>query len=109
MKFNLTNKYHSKRSTYNGISYHSKREAMRAAELDFLVRGREIKSWRRQVAVPLEVNGIHICKIVIDFVITERDGSETWEEVKGVWTREGKLKWALFEALYPTYRKRIIK
>jgi len=87
-------------TVYNGVSYHSKKEAAYAAELDLLVRAKEIKSWDRQVRISLDVNGFHICNYIIDFVVHHNDGTEEYVEVKGFQTEVWRLKWRLFEALY---------
>lgn len=70
------------------------------AELDLLLRAKQIKGWKCQVKIPLDVNGYHVCNYYIDFVIEENDGTFTYSEVKGFETEVWRLKWKLFEALY---------
>ena len=94
------NKYGAKSQTYDGLSYHSKKEAGYAQELDLRVKAKDIKSWRRQVKIPIEVNGFFICNYYIDFVITHNDGWEEWVEVKGFETEVWRLKWKLTEAIF---------
>lgn len=94
------NKYHSKQTDYNGIVYHSKLEAAYAQELDLRVKGKDIKSWERQVKLDLRVNDIHITNYYMDFVITHNDGSREYVEVKGMATATWELKWSLFEATF---------
>lgn len=96
------NKYRAKSTEYNGIVYHSKLEAAYAQELDLRVRGKDIKSWERQVKLDLRVNGVHITNYYIDFVVTHNDNSREFVEVKGMATDTWKLKWSLFEALFDT-------
>lgn len=95
-----TNKYKAKRQEYNGIGYHSKREASKAWELDQLVKTGEVIEWKRQVKVPLEVNGHHIANYYVDFLITWKGGDKEFVEIKGFETEVWRLKWKLFEALY---------
>ncbi len=91
-------KFKAIRQTYEGNSYHSKKEAQYAAELDMLMRGKAIKSWQRQVKIELlGENGTKVCNYFIDFVVTHKDGTTEYVEVKGFETPEWKLKWKLFE------------
>lgn len=94
---------------YGGVKYHSKREADYAAELDLRTRGKDIGGWERQVRIPLIVEGKMIADYVIDFVIQHKDGPLEYVEVKGHETAVWKLKWKLFEALYPDLKKTIIR
>lgn len=94
------NKYRAQRTEYNGAVYHSKLEAAVAQELDLRVKAGDIKSWERQVKLPLSVNGIHITNYYIDFLIENNDGSREFLEAKGVATPEWKLKWSLLEATF---------
>lgn len=102
-------KYNARAAKYNGQRYHSKREAEYAAELDLRVRAGELKSWRRQVKMPIVVNGSRICSYTIDFVETPPSGDEIYTEIKGFETPEWKLKWKLFEVVYPALKKQVIK
>lgn len=92
--------YKTKKCTYDGYSYMSRFEASFAAELDLMVKAKELVSWEKQVKIPLEVNGYHICNYYIDFVLHYPDGSLEYVETKGYPTEAWKLKWKLFEALY---------
>ncbi len=102
-------KYRNKWTEYHGVRYQSKREAGFAMELDLAWRLKQVKEWRRQVEVPLAVNGKPICKLVVDFEVRYPDGTTEFVEVKGVQTRDWRIKWKLFDALYPDAKKRIIK
>lgn len=98
------NKYHSKSTEYNGQVYHSKLESAYAQELDLRVKGKDIKSWERQVKLDLKVNGIHITNYYIDFIVTHNDGSKEFVECKGLALPEWKLKWSLLEATFDEFR-----
>lgn len=93
-------KYGAKKATYGESIYHSKKEAGYAQELDLRVKAKDIKSWERQVRIPLVVNGYKICDYTIDFVVTHNDKTKEYVEVKGFFTPEFRLKWKLFEALF---------
>lgn len=94
------NKYNATKYDYNGIIYHSKKEAAFAKELDLRIKAKDIKSWTRQEKISIDVNGHHICNYYIDFTITHNDNSIEFTEIKGYETDVWKLKWKLFEALY---------
>lgn len=64
-------------------------------------RGREkVDSWERQIPFRLEVNGVLICKYVVDFLVRYADGRRELVEVKGYWTDVAKLKVKLFRATF---------
>lgn len=94
------NKYHAETCVYKGIPYHSKKEAAYAAELDLRGRAGDIRSWSRQIRIPLDVNGRHIADYLVDFAVDHKDGSREYIEIKGFETEVWRLKWKLFEALY---------
>ena len=94
------NKYGAKSTIYNGISYHSKKEAGYAGELDLMIKAGEIESWQRQKRISLDVDDFHICNYYIDFIVCHNDGTIEYVEVKGFETEVWRLKWKLFEALY---------
>ena len=101
-------KFGNRTTVYNGHVYHSIKEANYAAELDMRVRIGELKEWKRQVPIELRVNGMKICTYTIDFVEIDKNGYEMWTEVKGFPTPEWRLKWKLFEALFPERDKQVI-
>jgi Protein of unknown function (DUF1064) len=102
-KFNATSSF------YNGIWYQSAKEAQYAFELDVRVKAGELREWQRQVPIELYVNGHKICTYTIDFVEIDKNGGEMWTEIKGVETADWRLRWKLFDALYPERDKQVIK
>ena len=92
-------KYHNSTKIYGGLTYDSIKEAQYAEDLDWRVKGKDIKSWERQIKIALDVNGYHICNYYVDFKITHNDGGIEYVEVKGFETEVWRLKWKLFEAL----------
>lgn len=93
-------KYGNKLTEFNGEKYHSKFEAKVAQELHYRKLAGEITEIKRQVKIPLDVNGVHICNYYIDFVIERTDGITEYIEAKGIISDVWRLKWRLFEALY---------
>lgn len=114
------NKYHNTTQVYNGRSYHSIAEANQAAELDLLLRARQIRSWEPQCRLSiliayrgrtpvLKVAEGHkermaageifpICDYLVDFKVKHLDGTIEYLEVKGMELPEWKMKWKLVEA-----------
>ena len=86
---------------YRKVLYHSKKEAEHAMELDSLLLKKKILGWHGQVDLDLVVNGVHVCKAVVDFVVIHLDGKEEYVEVKGFATALWKLKRKLINAVYP--------
>ena len=82
-KYQTTNKYKAVKQTFNGRSYHSKKEAAFAQELHLRKLAGEITEIIPQYPLRLYVNGKKICNYFIDFKITLADGSVELIEVKG--------------------------
>ncbi len=93
------NKYRAVKQTYNGRSYHSKKEAAYAQELDWRLKAGEIKEIIPQHPLRLYVNEIKICNYFIDFKVVYPDDSVELIEVKGFETDLWRLKWKLTQAL----------
>jgi hypothetical protein len=103
------NKYGSKITEYNGRKYHSAAEAKQAAELDLLLRCRQIVSWDAQVPMPIRINGIYICTLILDFGVHESRGKFYYIETKGFKTAIYRLKLKLLKACYPYIDLRIVR
>lgn len=102
----------AKKQEYNGSRYDSGFEARYAADLDLMLRAGKIVSWERQVKIPLDVNGYHICNYYIDFKVYHKDKTIEYVETKGYATDVWKMKWKIFEALYankPNVRLTVVK
>lgn len=93
-------KYGNSEKEYNGRIYHSQKEAGYARDLDLMLKGKEIKSWKPQHKLSLDVNGYHICNYIADFLVVDKYGEEQIHEVKGFETDVFRMKWKLVEALY---------
>lgn len=94
------NKYHAKKTTFDGITFDSKREAYRYLELRVLEKAGKIKNLHRQVKFVLipahrepdtigKNGGIHKgkliereCSYIADFVY-EENGKKVVEDAKG--------------------------
>lgn len=83
----MNQKYRNVRTEFNGITYDSKKEANRAAELRILELGQKINDLKKQVRFALWVNRFLICTYVADFVYTE-NGKQIVEDVKSPATRK---------------------
>lgn len=103
--WNRRSKYHAKRTSVDGITFDSKREADRYLVLKSMEEDGAIEDLRRQVRYELipafDVDGKHYRPVfyVADFVYLE-DGKEVIEDVKGMRTDVYKLKSKLFARRY---------
>ena len=93
------NKFNAERQTFDGRSYHSKKEADYAVQLAWLQKAGEIKEITPQFKIDIRVNGKHITNYFIDFRVEYTDGRIELIEVKGFATPEWILKFRLTEAL----------
>lgn len=98
-------KYHAKKTTVDGFTFDSRREADRYLVLKGMEEDGAIKDLRRQVRYELvpafDVDGKHYRPVyyVADFVYME-DGKEVVEDVKGMRTDVYRLKSKLFARRY---------
>lgn len=98
-------KYGAVRTEVDGISFASKAEARRYAQLKLLQKAGKIDRLELQPRYPISVGGHAICTYVGDFQYVEigRDGyatSRIVEDVKGVKTDVYQIKKKLLKALY---------
>lgn len=98
-KYQTRNKYKAVKQTFNGRSYHSKKEAQYAQTLHLRKLAGEIKEIIPQYKLALYVKGKLICNYYIDFKVVLPDDRVQLIEVKGFPTALWKLKWKLTEAL----------
>ena len=91
-------KYHAKKTELDGITFDSRKEAQRYAELKLLERSGAIHNLQRQVRYELipaqKKDGKTIeraCHYIADFVY-EENGKTVVEDVKGYRTKEYVLK-----------------
>lgn len=91
-------KYGNIKAEAEGIKFHSRREANRWMALRLMEKAGEIKDLQRQVAYPIEVNGIKICDYIADFVYEK--GEIVVEDAKGYRTEIFNLKAKLMKAVH---------
>ena len=99
------NKYHNVKTEVDGISFDSRAEARRYGELKLLQQAGEIKGFMLQPSFSLP-GGIRYRP---DFMVCNADGTVWVEDVKGMETKEFKIKKKLWEAQYPWLELRLIK
>lgn len=98
-------KYHARKTTVDGITFDSRREADRYLVLKSMEEEGAIEDLRRQIRYELipafDVDGSHYRPVfyVADFVYVE-DGKEVVEDVKGMRTDTYQLKAKLFARRY---------
>lgn len=92
-------KYGNRRTTIDGITFDSAKEALRWQELRLLEAAGEIRNLARQARYRLEVNGAKVCDYVADFTYDEGD-TFVVEDVKGRRTPVYSLKKKLMKAIH---------
>ena len=90
------NKYHARRTEYNGRFYASKAEANYAWHCDLAKKVGRVQFWLRQV--PFDIPGHS--RYYLDFMVFEPEGKVIFVEVKGKDLPMGKLKRQQVEELY---------
>jgi hypothetical protein len=95
-------KYRNQRVEMDGMTFASKREAARYAELRLLERIGDIHELECQPRFPLVVNGHRVATYVADFRYRQRDGTVVVEDVKSEPTKTPvyRLKAKLVAALH---------
>ena len=108
--FRRFSKYNAKKVEVDGIKFDSKAEAEYYLHLKEKVEKREIRSFERQIRMTLQegfylegIKGkVRAITYVVDFVVTNEDGSITYIDVKGIETEAFKLKRKMFMHKYQT-------
>lgn len=94
-------KYRAKPTTVDGIRFHSKKESQRYLQWKLLEHSGAISCLELQPSFRLIVNDKLIATYRADAkYLDTKTGELVIEDVKGMRTREYKLKKKLFEALY---------
>lgn len=97
------NKFRAIKTTVDGVTFHSKKEAYRYQSLKLLERGGKILSIELQPEFLVIVNGVKICKYIADFRYLDlATGKYVVEDVKSLGTKTPvyRLKKKLVETLY---------
>ena len=112
---NRVNKYGAVRTEVDGFVFASRAEARRYGELKLMEQAGEISELALQVTYSLDVNGVHVCDYVADFVYrptpphprplpigksADGEGRVVVEDVKGKRTKEYVLKKKLMLAVH---------
>lgn len=92
-------KYRAKKTTVDGYTFDSKKEAARYGALKILLRSGEISDLVLQPKYPIVFNGVKICDYKADFKY-RANGREIVEDVKGVKTPVYRLKKKMVKAVY---------
>lgn len=96
----MMRKYRNVPTEVDGITFASKREARRYGELRLQLKAGWIKDLELQPRFHCIVNGLKVCDYVGDFLYTNSAGENVVEDVKGIETREFKLKRKLMKACH---------
>ena len=100
VQFPRKSKYRSVKTTVNGITFHSKKEAKKYGELKMLLLAEELVKLELQVPFKIIHNDILICTYFADFVTYDKKGVRHVLDSKGFQTPEYRLKKKLVKAFY---------
>lgn len=93
-------KYRAVRTTVDGVTFASKKEARRFAELKLLERAGKISDLKTQPLIRCDAGGVHICDYRADFFYFDRaKQTMVWEDAKGFKTPIYRLKKKIVLAL----------
>ena len=92
-------KYRNRKCEWNGMTFDSIRERDRYIELEFMQRSGEISELNRQqkfLLIPDQMDNGKVvekaCHYIADFTYYDKDGKYIVEDVKGIRTKEYRLK-----------------
>jgi len=100
-------KYNNTKPVIDGIKFDSKLEANEYCRLKLRKMAGDILDFERQVPFTLQASflfgkrQIRPVKLIVDFLVTELDGSLTIREAKGVRTQAYRIKKKMFLKQYP--------
>ena len=95
--YQIKHKFKAKPSTCDGIKFSSKKERKRYEELKLMQQAGELEFFLRQVPFHLPGNIKYVC----DFMGFWKNGTVTFEDVKGFKTPMYIAKKKIVEATYP--------
>ena len=94
-------KYGAIKTTVDGLTFPSKREANRYALLRILEKGGKIQNLEVQPTYDIAINGTHVCKVKLDFRYFDIDRNRiVIEDSKGMDNPLSRLKRKLVEAAH---------
>ena len=102
----MRSKYGAIRTTIDGITFASKAEARRYAELQILLKSGEITDLKLQPKYPLVFipskgrDSVNVGSYIADFWYRKRNKEVVVEDVKGMLTPVYRLKKKMVEAIY---------
>lgn len=94
-------KYGAKKTSVDGITFHSKREAHWYGIYKMMEQAGEISQLVLQPPFKIVINGKKVCTYLADFSFRDKTGNLHVIDVKGVRTEVYRLKKKLVEAFYP--------
>jgi len=103
------NKFGNKKTIIDNITFDSKLEARRFAELKLLKAAKKIDCLLAHPTYQITIGGTKICKVELDFGYRDLESNKfILEDTKGFYTPISRLKHKLFRACYPDLELRIM-
>jgi hypothetical protein len=95
----MPGKYKNRKTEIDGLTFDSRKEALRYTVLRDEAKAGVIHGLELQVKFPIAVNGKTVCTYIADFCYN-RDGEPIVEDVKGIRTAVYLLKRKLMKAVH---------
>lgn len=105
----MLSKYKNQFHKAGGRIYDSKKEARYSEQLELRKMAGEISEIHPQYCLRLDLNGKHICKYYVDFMVVLSNGNIEYHEVKGFETDVWRIKWKMALAIYGEEKFVLIK
>lgn len=94
------NKYGAKGTRIDGIYFRSQKEAKYYGQLKMRKLAGEIRDFKVHEIFSIDINGVHICKMEVDFVIWHHSGRYEYVDTKGAITEIWTLKARMLKGLH---------
>lgn len=93
-------KFNARKVRLDGYVFDSIDESLRYGELKLLQRIGHVASLTVHPKWPIEINGIRVCFVELDFKYLDKNGDWRYEDVKGADTAMSRLKRRMLEAAH---------
>lgn len=94
------NKWNARKVRLDGYVFGSIMESERYAQLKLMQKIGQIASLTVHPKWPIEINGIRVCFVELDFKYLDKNGDWRYEDVKGADNAMSRLKRRMVEAAY---------
>lgn len=102
-------KYNARKVRLDGYVFDSIDESLRYGELKLLQQVGQVALLTVHPKWPIEISGIRVCFVELDFKYLDKNGDWRYEDVKGADTALSRLKRRMIEAAYDEINVEVIR